>query len=86
MSRPKEKYQPKPKENGVDVPNPIENEVEAGVFRYVNQPVIFRGDKYPAHFELRVSDDDELEEGQVIGTSRSGQVLYWMQSMIIAMG
>lgn len=87
MSRPKEKYQPKPKEEGkVEPPTPLEQEVDNGKFRYGSKPVLFRGYAYPAHFELTVSDDDELVEGQVIGTSRLGPVLYWLQSMIVAMG
>lgn len=66
--------------------SPVEDEVYDGRWVHGNSIIFFRGQPLPSHFEIRVSEDDELEEEQVVGISRLGQVLYWSQNSIIARG
>lgn len=87
MSRVKER---KKYANGAqpqEIANPWQDEVtEQGTFKYAFAPVLFKGDMYPASFELHVQEYDVLEEGEIIGVSRTGQVLYWLHNMIVAKG
>lgn len=66
--------------------SPLEDEVSGGRWVHENSIIFFRGQLLPSHFVFHVDEDDELEEGQVIGVSRWGQVLYWEQNSIIARG
>ncbi len=71
----------------IEYSSPFEGELtEDGKFLFSTFAHSFKGEPMPSHFKFKVSEDDELEEGQIIGTSRSGQVLYWEQGMVIAKG
>ena len=74
-------------ETPTDYSNPMENEVgDDGKFIFGAAVNVFRGLPLPSHFDINVFEDDELEEGQVIGTSRLGQVLYWIYNSVVAKG
>ncbi len=56
------------------------------LFEVPNQAVIFRGEIYPASFQIEVSENDHLEENQYVGTSLFGGKLYWIQDRIVLRG
>ncbi len=87
MSRPKEKYAKFRKTDTEKIelsPHPFENEVLGTAFITLCGATTFRGQITPANFEYSVDENDVLEEGQPIGISRNGQVLYWENEQVIA--
>ncbi|NCS97981.1 MAG: hypothetical protein GW762_05310 [Candidatus Pacebacteria bacterium] len=67
--------------------SPMEEELDSnGRFIYATAAVMFKSFAYPSNFEINAQDYDVLQEGELIGTSRSGQMLYWINNMIIAKG
>lgn len=78
----------KKKDGGMTYENPhAEGELENQKFKYpTNSENSFRGQPLPGHFEVHASETQRLIEGQVIGTTRFGQTLYWIHGSVVAKG
>ena len=69
-----------------NVENRFEPELVDGQFKHKTRNTTFRGEKMPSTFNFTVNENDKLREGQQIGTSRTGQTLYWSQGSVISRG
>ncbi len=77
----------KPSIPGMQYESPFASELgENKTFLYSIVVQSFKCQPMPSNFEFHVEEYDVLEEGQVIGISRSGQVLYWEQGTVVARG
>lgn len=65
---------------------PSDNETINGKFIHTTGMKLFRGQKLPSHFNIYASDSQELSEGQEIGRTRFGQILYWINNQVVARG
>lgn len=71
----------------IEVPHlPVDDECKDGRFIHATGMKMFRGQKLPSHFRITVSDTDKLSEGQEIGRTRFGQVIYWINNQVVVKG
>lgn len=66
--------------------HPPSSELKDGKFVHPIYDVHFKGVHYPSTFVFEISEDAELKDGQRIGHSLDGQVLYWSQNQVVARG
>ena len=63
-----------------------ENELEGGKFKYETSRNIFRGIELPSTYRITYSGKKEPQEGERIGDTRFGQILYWVNHSVVAKG
>lgn len=66
--------------------SPMSDELTNKGFTHPTRFQKFRGEIIPDSFDLDVSEDEELKDGQVVGSTRFGQMLVWLHNMIITKG
>lgn len=66
--------------------SPFEDKLNNQRFFEPTDPIFFKGMMLPANFQIQVSDDVMLSNGQVIGNTTDGQILYWSNGQVIAKG
>ena len=67
----------------------IMHEVDEGTQKFshgTNNHNTFRGQQLPGYFEINASETQDLKDGQIIGSTRFGQTLYWKGGQVVARG
>lgn len=59
-------------------------DVNSGKFKRPVYKRLFRGQSIPTDFDIDVDENDYLEEGQKIGSTRSGGILYWLYNAVVS--